>query len=164
MTIPGTPRNRHSRHRLARAARGSYVLLIRLPGASSIRVGRLGEMRFRAGTYAYVGSAMGGLRGRLRRHLRLQKRRRWHVDYLLDSARVTAIVTCETAERSECAIAGSLAGRFEVIPGFGASDCACPGHLFRTTGRAGPAIMSDLSAAGMAPVLWRDQAEITADA
>jgi sugar fermentation stimulation protein A len=136
------------------------VLLIRLPRAATIRVGRLGEMRFRAGTYAYVGSAMGGLRGRLRRHMRLQKRRRWHVDYVLDSARVTAIVTCETEERSECTIAGSLAGRFWAIPGFGASDCSCPGHLFRATGRASQTIMADLSAAGMDPVLWRDPGEL----
>ncbi len=138
------------------------MLLLRLPRAATIRVGRLGETRFRAGTYAYVGSAMGGLRGRLLRHLRLQKRRRWHVDYVLEKARVMAIVTCETEERSECAIAGSLAGRFWAIPGFGASDCSCPGHLFRTTGRAASTIMADLSAAGMTPLLWPDPAGITA--
>ena len=146
---------------MARAARGSYVLLIRLPRATTIPVGRLGEIHFRAGTYAYVGSAMGGLRGRLRRHLRLQKRRRWHVDYVLEHARVMAIVTCEAEERAECAVARSLAGRYETIPGFGASDCSCRGHLFRTTGRAATTIVADLSAAGMAPVLWRDPAELT---
>ena len=30
----------------------------------------------------------------------------------------------------ECVIAQALSGQFECVPGFGASDCRCPSHLF----------------------------------
>ncbi|MBN1255057.1 MAG: GIY-YIG nuclease family protein [Deltaproteobacteria bacterium] len=63
--------------------RGNYILLIEIPREVSIEVGALGLLKFPQGYYAYCGSAMGGLRGRIDRHLGSKKKIRWHVDYLL---------------------------------------------------------------------------------
>jgi len=110
--------------------RGSYILLVKLPEEQTITIGRLGALRFTRGYYAYVGSAMGGFTSRLRRHLRREKKVHWHIDYLLQRASVLDIITAETEHRLECTIAQALTGRFEFIPGFGASDCRCRSHLF----------------------------------
>ena len=112
------------------AGKGAYVLLIELPTEETVIVGRLGQIHFRQGHYAYVGSALGGLRQRLARHLRSEKKAYWHIDYLLERAPISEIVTCETDARTECAIARALAGRSDSVPGFGSSDCPCRSHLF----------------------------------
>ena len=111
---------------------GTYALLLRLDGSCDIQVGALGGFRFEAGLYAYAGSALGGLRGRLLRYLRPGRRRHWHVDYLLERAEPVDVWTCEGAVRLECSMAAAVAllpGAERAVPGFGASDCRCPGHL-----------------------------------
>jgi len=110
--------------------KGDYVLLISLPRAQTITVGGLGSISFAAGGYAYVGSALGGLEARIRRHLRTAKKKHWHIDYLLERASVSRVIMAESGERLECRLAARLGGRLEAIPGFGSSDCRCPGHLF----------------------------------
>ena len=110
--------------------KGGYVLLISLPRAQTITVGALGSISFAAGGYAYVGSALGGLEARIRRHLRTAKKKHWHIDYLLERASVSRVIMAESGERLECRLAARLGGRFEAVPGFGSSDCRCPGHLF----------------------------------
>lgn len=110
--------------------KGGYVLLISLPRAQTIPVGGLGSIRFAAGGYAYVGSALGGLEARIRRHLRAAKKKHWHIDYLLERASVSRIVMAQSGEGLECRLAARLGGQFEAVPGFGSSDCRCPGHLF----------------------------------
>ena len=87
---------------------GSYVLLIKLPREKIITIGRLGTIQFPGGCYAYVGSAMNGLKARLDRHLRGDKKLHWHIDYLLQEATISNIVICETGDRIECAIARTL--------------------------------------------------------
>ena len=128
--------------------KGSYLLLIELPEDHDIAVGSLGVVRFPRGDYAYVGSALGGFKSRLNRHLRKEKIPKWHIDYLLrqdevpkshidnrlQRAALKSIIICETEERVECVIAQALRRRFESIPSFGSSDCKCPSHLFFTTG------------------------------
>ncbi len=114
--------------------KGVYLLLIKLPEAQTITVGSLGTMQFASGYYAYVGSALGGFKSRLNRHLRKDKTPKWHVDYLLQKASLESIIICETEERVECAIAQALRGDFESIPRFGSSDCKCPSHLFFAAG------------------------------
>ena len=54
------------------ASPGAYAIVLNLPYQVSLRVGRLGEAVFPAGSYIYCGSALGpgGLRSRLGRHLR----------------------------------------------------------------------------------------------
>ncbi len=115
--------------------RGVYILVIAVERPVEIEVGRLCAVGFAAGTYAYVGSARGpgGIEARVGRHLRRRKKLHWHIDYLLShpEAQVKGIYVLETEEAVECMVAKGLAEACEVIPGFGSSDCRCPGHLFR---------------------------------
>ncbi len=118
------------------AGQGSYVLLMRLDTAQTLTVGRLGHFDFPAGLYAYVGSAQGsgGLRARVGRHLRADKRAHWHVDALTAHAVIVAVWAVKSVDRLECAwarILRGMAGVEEPAAGFGASDCACRTHLFR---------------------------------
>lgn len=123
------------------AAPGAYVLLAHLATPARLTVGRLGERFFAEGYYLYVGSALGGLRARLARHLRAVKRLHWHVDYLLRCARVCEVWWLASEERNECAWAGALAEWPGVQPfeaPFGASDCRCATHLFYGVERPQP--------------------------
>jgi sugar fermentation stimulation protein A len=113
---------------------GVYVYLFDWPEDAQARVGALGTVRLPAGRYAYVGSARRGLAARLARHARKRKPRRWHLDYLATRARPLGALTWPWAQGRECALAAALAeggaGRVHP-PGFGASDCRCPGHLLQ---------------------------------
>lgn len=110
---------------------GAYILLIFLPEKKIIKVGSLGEILFMPGWYAYVGSAMGGLRGRVSRHLRKKKKARWHIDYFLAEGILREIITVESRERIECPVSSCFSMR--LLPAanrFGSSDCSCRTHLY----------------------------------
>jgi Uri superfamily endonuclease len=71
--------------------KGTYVLILFLEQDKEIVVGRRrtsSSILFRAGYYAYVGSAHGpgGLRSRISRHLIKDKKSIWHIDYLRKEA------------------------------------------------------------------------------
>lgn len=138
-----------------RLVKGSYVLLIELPEERTIATGSLRDIHFQRDCYAYVGSAMGGLRSRLRRHLRQNKRLHWHIDYLLEWASISDIIICETEDRIECTIAENLRRRFNSFPGFGSSDCKCASHLFFIGKGTGQEIITVLNSLGMKPTLAR---------
>ena len=112
---------------------GAYQLLIRLRRGRRIKVGRLGEFFFPSGWYVYTGSALGGLEARVRRHLSRPRRKRWHIDYLLEVANSVEAFLYPSAERIECHLnmaVLSLPGAEVPVPGFGSSDCRrCPAHL-----------------------------------
>ena len=115
--------------------RGVYALVLSLPTEKEIRVGRLGSFRFPAGFYLYFGSAQGpgGLRSRLERHCRMEKKLHWHIDYLRLHATLTQLWFCDTDERLECRWATAGARILDATvpaPRFGASDCRCPSHLY----------------------------------
>lgn len=116
---------------------GCYSLIIELTRKASIRVGKLGEAVFPAGTYVYTGSAMKGLEARLKRHCRRKKKIHWHIDYLLalPEARVRTIILYPAAHGQECRQNKRIAtrsGATVILKNFGASDCksACKSHLF----------------------------------
>lgn len=111
-------------------ARGSYILIIEIPHKVNVKVGALGTVTFPQGFYAYCGSAMGGLGARINRHLRREKKIRWHVDYLLEEGGVKRLIYAPTHERLECQLAQRFGEVFHSFPGFGSSDCGCPSHLF----------------------------------
>lgn len=114
--------------------RGTYALVIALQGGLRLRIGGLGIHSLPPGYYVYAGSALGGLSGRLRRHLRSEKRLHWHIDYLLTKAEIDQIWYSLGHNRLECtwnALLGDLPGAESPVPGFGASDCHCPSHLTR---------------------------------
>ncbi len=112
---------------------GVYVLLIRLPRRQTLAIGKTAR-RFDAGWYAYVGRAMGGLRGRLARHLRTSHVRHWHVDALLAAGQVADVqVRSADAPEVEIALAREV-GDWPLaapVPGFGAGDSPLDTHLFR---------------------------------
>lgn len=109
--------------------KGTYVLLLKLERDSKVGVGRLGVLGFRKGWYAYVGSGMGSLEKRIERHFSKEKKRYWHIDYLLEKAEISKVVYFESG-KMECKLAEKLAGGFEGISKFGCSDCKCRSHLF----------------------------------
>ena len=111
---------------------GTYALVISLQVGLRLRAGRLGIHSLIPGYYVYTGSALGGLSGRLRHHLKLEKRLHWHIDYLLREAAISQIWYALGQLRLECiwnAMVKSLPGAISSIPGFGASDCQCSSHL-----------------------------------
>lgn len=124
-------------------------------------MGKLGYGSFPKASYAYVGSAMNGLRTRLARHLRVEKKLHWHIDYLLQQAEVEEIILCQGEERVECSIAQALAGKFQSIPGFGSSDCKCPSHLYFASEKDGlkVRVAEAVKQAGLAPEIffWRSR-------
>ena len=124
--------------------KGSYILLIELPEGQTIEVGIRQAICFPRGYYAYVGSAMGGFKSRLNRHLKSNKKPHWHIDYLLEKASISEIILCETNDRVECTIAQALNSQFDSIPGFGSSDCKCRSHLFFATDKMKPTITATL--------------------
>ncbi|NOX55456.1 MAG: DNA/RNA nuclease SfsA [Planctomycetes bacterium] len=111
--------------------RGSYLLLLRLDREHRLRVGRLGQLSFPAGFYLYVGSAMQNLSARLARHQRKRKKFHWHIDHLREAAAACIPLAIRSSTRDECSLAAALSEICAAGPrGFGASDCACPTHLF----------------------------------
>jgi Uncharacterized conserved protein len=107
----------------------SYQLLIRVGRPIRLRVGALGVQEFPAGHYLYTGSARRNLEARIRRHLRREKKLRWHIDYLLSSPHAE-VVEVFTSDLDECRWNRSVNGKV-VVAGFGASDCRnrCGAHL-----------------------------------
>ena len=112
--------------------RGSYFLILKLQRERTLEFGRReNRQAFPAGYYVYVGSAMKNLTQRLARHRRLRKNKFWHIDYLRESSEFIAALPVRSSENLECQLAERMRSLAEWdIPGFGASDCACPGHLF----------------------------------
>lgn len=113
------------------------MLALSLDEPRIIAIGRLGRFQMPAGWYLYSGSARGpgGLAARLRRHFHRfgpAKRAHWHIDHLREQATWGGAWARHTNERLECLWAQALLqlpGARIVVPGFGASDCRCPGHL-----------------------------------
>ena len=114
---------------------GLYIAVFHLPKTCQIHVGKLGQVQFRKGMYYYVGSGQRNLSARLERHGRKNKPLRWHIDYLSVKAEMLGAITIDRCRERECELAKELAGVYELaVPGFGASDCRCRGHLFYSEG------------------------------
>ncbi len=113
------------------------MLVLHLPEPRRLPVGKLGEFEFPAGYYMYAGSARGGLRGRVLRHVSADKKQHWHIDYLNSGESGATVIDVwwqAGQERLECVWAAAalrLPGASTPAPGFGASDCRCDSHLVR---------------------------------
>ncbi|MCS7279226.1 MAG: DNA/RNA nuclease SfsA [Thermodesulfobacteriaceae bacterium] len=112
--------------------RGAYLLLIELKEAQRIKVGGLGEIDFAKGFYVYVGSAKKNLTKRIERHIRKNKTKYWHVDYLLEKGKGCREISFRTSKQNlECFLAKELSKIAEsFISKFGSSDCECASHLY----------------------------------
>lgn len=120
--------------------KGNYTLIILLKAPSRVKIARYGWFKLDKGYYAYTGSALGqgavSLRRRVARHFRKEKKKHWHIDYLLTSrtACITAVVAAPSKDNKECEISSlirNIEGATVPITGFGASDCKhnCTSHL-----------------------------------
>lgn len=109
--------------------KGTYVLFVRLGTPRKIRIGSLGLLEFKKGYYAYIGSGMNSLEKRTERHFSAEKKRYWHIDYLLAKGSITSAVYFESG-KMECKLARKLMEELEGISKFGCSDCSCRSHLF----------------------------------
>jgi Uri superfamily endonuclease len=112
--------------------KGIYVLIISVNSNILVSVGALGKISFEKGLYAYVGSAQNNLEKRVKRHLRKDKRRFWHIDHFLNnrSVAVTKVFYKEAEKSEECQISRVLSQRGMPVANFGCSDCSCVSHLF----------------------------------
>jgi Uri superfamily endonuclease len=114
-------------------APGAYALFIALDATLALPVATLGPAQLAPGHYAYCGSAYGpgGLRARLRHHLRRTKTVHWHIDRLTNCGRIFALGLALGGR--ECALVEALRRQPGVevpLAGFGSSDCRrCPAHL-----------------------------------
>jgi Uri superfamily endonuclease len=123
---------------------GTYTLILELTVKHIVDVGKLGRFEFHPGIYIYLGSAYGpgGLRARLRRHLRGGCRPHWHIDYLrmvgevLGYGYLIATEDNSSVTPTECQwsqVLTALPGVSIPSAKFGASDCksGCRAHLIR---------------------------------
>ncbi|WP_457798687.1 GIY-YIG nuclease family protein [Methylocystis sp. S23] len=113
----------------ASAAPGAYALWLRLGSPLTVKAGGSAAI-LEPGDYLYCGSANGpgGLRARLARHMRQEKRAHWHVDQLTAAGEILGAFV--VAGGSECALNAALSDFPTPLPGFGSSDCPrCVSHL-----------------------------------
>jgi len=112
--------------------RGTYCLVIHVKNKSNIVIGKLDNIKFEKGFYVYVGSALNSLNSRIKRHLSTDKKKHWHVDYLLDSenSKIIDIIYVEHSKKWECRVAEEHSVLGTGVRGFGCSDCKCDSHLF----------------------------------
>jgi Uri superfamily endonuclease len=117
--------------------KGTYVLVLSLARHSFFPVvGHFRNVNLPAGYYAYVGSAFGagGLRARVGRHLRLEKKLHWHIDYVRPAMVIAEVWVTEDTQRRECdwsRLVGTSLGGVVPVPGMGSADCDhCPAHFY----------------------------------
>lgn len=116
--------------------KGIYLLCMYAAQPIEVAVGKHRHV-CNQGYYYYAGSAhgSGGLAARLKRHCSNNKKKHWHIDYLLEQAALWSIFIWKTEKEMEHQLAGTLAadGTFTMpVPHFGSSDCTCYAHLFFT--------------------------------
>lgn len=116
--------------------KGTYLLLIRCLNDTKRKVGSLGLLTLHSNkTYIYVGSAFGpgGLLSRVRRHLSREKKKFWHIDYILDYENKCYVVYVIIIPKvkAEHEIAKDLLKIADgALKKFGSSDCECYTHMF----------------------------------
>jgi len=111
--------------------RGGYILVLKTGQDRRLPFGRGGLSFVPKGFYLDVGSAMTNLTARIERHVRLRKRRHWHIDWLRAVAEVHGAFPIRSSMRIECDLAEALSSLADwSVPGFGCSDCTCRSHLF----------------------------------
>jgi len=129
--------------------RGIYVLVLRVNG--KLKVGKLGEINFR-GRYAYIGSNQRG--GRIERHLRKGKKKKWHIDYLTEVGEVEKVIVLPGLCREfEEKLAKKLE-KFECVRGFGNSDCRDRSHLFKFSDKLEKEVMGFAKENGVRPEVF----------
>jgi sugar fermentation stimulation protein A len=111
---------------------GNYLLIIFLNENKSINIGHLGYIYFEVGYYIYVGSSMRNLKQRINRHKDKIKKLFWHIDYLLQDAKLLHVLPIRSETNLECSVAREIKNiANKTISYFGSSDCNCASHLYK---------------------------------
>ena len=108
--------------------KGNYCLIISNKRDSNIKVGAKGMMFFKKGYYVYVGSALNSLDKRIERHISEEKKKHWHVDYLLldKNTKIKEVIFTYSTKKIECEISNEINKNSDgYIELFGCSDCKC---------------------------------------
>ena len=111
----------------------TYCLLIRLKKAQEIEIGKLGSFEFPHGFYIYTGSALNKPK-RIERHFSKIKKKRWHIDYLLEKADVVKVFLSEEKECEVNKRIFQIPNASIIARKFGSTDCKCKSHLAYFTG------------------------------
>ena len=100
-----------------------------------ISTGRFGGFCLLSGIYFYCGSAHGpgGLRARISRHIRLEKKKHWHYDFIRPYLLLSRVWWTDLTV-SECDLCRWIAEFTHIsfpLAGFGSTDCSrdCRSHL-----------------------------------
>ncbi|MCF7953655.1 MAG: DNA/RNA nuclease SfsA [Spirochaetales bacterium] len=110
---------------------GVYFIVMKVSEEMKLPISSLGSPVLKPGWYIYAGSAKKNLLQRINRHLRKNKRLRWHIDYLTTRADSIKAFPIRTLKDIECSLAGDIRRISDgFVPKFGSSDCRCPSHLF----------------------------------
>lgn len=110
----------------------TYLLELYLTNSRCITIGKLGRFLFKKSHYIYVGSATKNIMKRIERHLKKEKSKFWHIDYLLQYATIKRVWIGPVPEEK---IARILTKKLKVaVPSFGSSDKQSISHLFLSTG------------------------------
>jgi Uri superfamily endonuclease len=119
--------------------KGAYFLYLFLKKPITLDAGTLENLTLPRGNYIYVGSARGGIAGRIERHKRLAETKKgklhWHIDYLLVHPQIQLSGWKALAGKDECIVSKQLAsieGITTPALGFGSTDCkaGCKTHLY----------------------------------
>jgi Uri superfamily endonuclease len=113
-----------------------YILILENEKNVTKKIGKLGIYELKKGYYFYVGSAKKNYLSRINRHLKNEKKLKWHIDYLTVEFKKKVCLVFKNVEFSECELAQALKKEFsleEPIKKFGSSDCLCYTHLFYLT-------------------------------
>ena len=115
---------------------GIYVLEIYAPSPFEVAIKKFSEVHFPKGYYYYIGSAQKNLGHRINRHLKLNKKLHWHIDYITSNIKInikSILIFKDFPRDFECKLTGELQDQFSLIhiaKGFGNSDCnICESHL-----------------------------------
>jgi len=96
---------------------GTYILKIYLKENEKIR-----DWKLKKGHYFYVGSAKNGLKKRLTRHLKKDKKVFWHIDHLLKSKNTSIKEIYISELKAEKEVAKEFSNFLKPINNFGNSD------------------------------------------
>lgn len=113
---------------------GIYALILNLDRDVQIITRGLRKFNLSKGYYVYVGSAIIGLKNRIFRYLRINYVKKfWHIDYLLEYAKIMYVIYSITNGREfESILSNELLelNYLKPIPKFGCSDTKDYTHLF----------------------------------
>lgn len=106
---------------------GYYALVIRLDKEITVRTRGGRRFLLKPGLYVYIGSARGpgGVKARVERHMRRDKKPFWHIDYVTinPASRIMAVVSVpDPGIDVESRLAAELSEKLVPVKGFGASD------------------------------------------